>query len=58
MQQEPPCTHATFNSLASCRWPFGRGLRLRQLPTTLEELHQQRAATAMEASSARALGWA
>ena len=26
------------------RWPFGRGIRHKQLPTTLEELHAQRAA--------------
>ena len=56
-QQQQPRAHATFTSLPACRWPFGRGLCQRQLPTTLEELHHQRSAAALESSTARALGW-
>ena len=39
------------------RWPFGRGLRRRQLPTTLAELEQQQAAAAADSHTARLLGW-
>ncbi|PRW33276.1 Integral membrane [Chlorella sorokiniana] len=38
-------------------WPFGRGLRRRQLPVTVAELEQQRAAAAADSRTARLLGW-
>jgi hypothetical protein len=41
----------------TCSWPFGRSLRRRLLPTSVEELHAQRAQDSMESSTARALGW-
>lgn len=38
-------------------WPFGRTVRRKALPTTLEELYAQRAASDLEASTRRSTRW-
>jgi len=40
-----------------CSWPFGRSLRRRQLPTTLEQLHLQQEEAAALPPYERALNW-